>query len=127
MSSMLISQLVAMTPTVIVLIVGLILSLAFWGRWPRPAMLTFIAILLYLIATVAYPFLQNHLFASRTRNGWSMRQYTQTVTLVTSLFGLLRAVALALLVSAVFTGRSDREPQGYPVVQSPPPLPEQYR
>jgi len=99
-------------PVLIVCVIGLILARVFWTRYPRPCAYSLIACLLLLLPRLAeilniewYFFL---FIQSASPGGLSSQPYLSIVWFASS---LVHAVGLALLLAAVFIGRSsDRTP-----------------
>ncbi len=99
-------QLVASAPLLLVYVVGLALALVFRRRYPTPCLLTLIATAVLLVVTAAQPFVHQYLFLQRHERGWNEQTYGWIVSVVAITGSVVRAVAIALLLAAVFLGRS---------------------
>ena len=104
-ASYVIQQLLSQSPILLAGLLGLILPPIFWKRCPAASLLTLIATLILLFATVAVVGLQTYMASARMEQGWTMTQYSEMTGAVGLLGGLARALAIGLLVIAVFTGR----------------------
>src|SRR5262245_41631170 len=98
-------QLASQAPILLTYLVGAILALVFWGRYPGPALLTLLACLLLLILSLAHSFVTFWLIHSH-----DMREADRgtmfAILAITS--NVLRALGFAMLLTAVFVGRSRR-------------------
>ncbi len=103
-----VQQLVYQTPVLLVYLVGLILALVFLGRFTVPSVLTLIALGTLLLTAVGMAVLQAYLIGAREDAGWSMEQYARMMSILGFVASFVRAAALALLITAVFVGRSGR-------------------
>ena len=103
-------QLVAQIPVLLVAFIGLGLSLVFLGRYRWPAVLTLLATGILLITTFVVTGAQAYVFSSRNTMGLSTENYTQLAIGVGWVGSLARALALALLLAAVFIGRKRPAP-----------------
>jgi hypothetical protein len=120
MIQMVLLQLVGVAPILLAYLVGMILALTFWRRYPTPSLLTCVASALFLVLSVAQTFLTQYLLeAARPELGWNNQQRSQMFTIIMVVGGVLRAAAFGLLLAAVFTGRRGTQ-QGWPT-----PLPQQ--
>lgn len=100
------SQLAAQSPVLLAYLVGAVLSLVFWGRYPGPAMLTFFACLLLLLVNLGQTFLIQyfiHLPDVRAAD----RAWVFTISALIS--SVLRAAGFGMLLTAVFIGRGPRQ------------------
>jgi hypothetical protein len=124
------TQLAAQGPLLLVYVGGIIVSIIFWRRAPRAAMLTVIASAILLATALAYPPIQSWVISNRGATG-SAASIGQSLMMISMMFNFVRAAALGLLVWAVFAGRP-REAEfgafpmaprvGAPPASGPPPL-----
>ncbi len=99
------TQLAVQSPVLIVYVIGLVLAIVFWARYPGPAVLTFVALALLLVITLAFPLVQMYVVRVRAESTWSMQKYGTVMSVVGVVSSILRAAAGGLLLSAVFMGR----------------------
>jgi len=109
----LLMQLAAQSPLLIACLAGMIAALALWQRSPRPAMLTLIGMAIFLVTIMARTFLSLYLFQLRHEHGWSLEQFGLISAGSALALTVIQAVALGLVLAAVFTGRK-------PVTPPPP-------
>jgi len=95
-------QLVIQSPVLVVYIVGLVFSLMCLRRYPKPALLTLIAMALLLCISIVSPFANYYLVMVHTSNGASLRWLFSGFHFTLSLF---HALGLGLLLTAAFVGR----------------------
>lgn len=104
-ASLLLIQLLPLTPLLLVYLVGMVLAIAYWQRSPSAALLVLIGTVM-LFASVVLGTLGFH-YVIRSRNdlqGGGLNY--QTVLAAFNLFmTLLRTLATALLIAAAFVGR----------------------
>lgn len=98
-------------PVLVFYSVGIVASLVYWRRYPRPCLLALLGCGLLLIATVASPFAAGyfvHVQREQLRldylSGWQL----PTIAMVGN---LVRGGGVGLLVLSVFTARSARQGQ----------------
>lgn len=103
-------QLAGQAPVLLVYVVGIILALVFWGRYRMPSMLTLIACVVMLVASIAQTVLWHTLLQMRESMGWSMQKYGSMMSAVSLVSSVVRAIALGTLLGAVFAAR--RPPAG---------------
>jgi hypothetical protein len=111
-NSILLQQLVIAAPMLIVTFVGLVLALIFIRKYTVPAVLTILAILAFWIAGGGIAFAQAYMFRLRLERGWTNLQYSQIMSVVSMSMSIVRALAIALLLAAVFVGRKSRLASG---------------
>lgn len=99
------AQLAGQLPLMLVCLVGLVMSLIFFKRLRRPSVCTFIGFGLLLLTTIITTLVQNYLIFSRDEMGLGGGELNQILMVLAILSNILRAVALALILIAVFTGR----------------------
>ena len=106
------TQVLTQGPVMLTCCAGAIVSLMFWRRFPRPCLLTFIAMILQLMTRIVGLNFQA-VFWQQVQNHSTLEQlkwYSQVNTLIGLLGGLVSAVGLGLLLGAVFAGRSAENP-----------------
>jgi hypothetical protein len=115
------SQLVSMSPTLLVCLVGMILAGVWWRRAPRAAMFAMTGLGIMLLATLVSPLIQIYVISNRAAG--SAATIGQTVAVMGIGLSVVRAVGMALLVAGVFAGRSKAD-VGFPMHShaSEPPL-----
>ena len=99
------TQLAWQSPVLLVYLVGMILALACWRRYPGPCSLVLIATALLLFLTVLQTFLTQYLFHVRTDWGWDNQKLSWILSAIGLACSFLRALGLSLLLAAVFLGR----------------------
>jgi uncharacterized membrane protein len=115
-------------PVLIVYLVGAILAIKWWRRYPRPALLVLVGIALHVATSITYTAVHVYLITNRPPGGL---QSLSTVFAVMSLTSaVLHASASALLIWAAFAGRRPADDVGFPVsamapryAAAPPPPP----
>lgn len=115
--SYLTSQLLYQGPLIIACVVGLVLSIVFWARCPRSALLTLIATGVLLFTTVAILGAQTYLFSAQFGRG-TFGAYRQLSTALALINGIVRALAFGTLMLAIFIGC--RKPPVAPASKSEP-------
>ena len=101
-------QLAGQTPVLLVYVVGIILALVFWGRHRMPSMLTMIACVVMLVASIGQTILWHTLLQMRDSLGWPMQKYGSMMSMVSLVSSVVRAIALGVLLAAVFAARGPR-------------------
>jgi hypothetical protein len=96
-------QLVRQAPVLLVGLVALVLAALYLRRWPKPATLTLIATALLIVNGVGGAFVYVYLISQRSN------ETPQNVAFLIGIFtmgaSVVRAVGMALIVAAVFSGR----------------------
>ena len=117
------AQLATSAPVLLVYLAGIVLGVRFLPRYRRPALLTLVAFLLLLLTTMAQTFLQVYLIHSQINLGLPFAQIGWMLSASVLLGNTIRAVALGLLLAAVFVDR--KVPQQAEVARAPwaQPLP----
>ena len=100
----LLSQLVMASPLLIVYLVGMVLAGRWWRRAPRAAMLAMSGLALLVVAALAGPAVQAIFIANPGPGG--MGSAATRIQVFAFAFMLVRAAGMALVVAAVFAGRS---------------------
>lgn len=103
--SYLTQQLMYQLPLVLASLVGIILSLVFWGRCRGSSALTLLAAVVLLVTAIVIPFAQTYLFTARLAQGWTVETYSRLSTIVGLVGAVVRGFAIIGLVIAVFIGR----------------------
>jgi hypothetical protein len=98
------SQLLTQAPVLVAYVTGLFLALTFWNRCPPASMLTFLAMGILLLTTVALPLVQNY-FMMTPDLGWTVAQHSIATAAIAIVGSFIRALAFALLLGAVFIDR----------------------
>jgi FtsH-binding integral membrane protein len=112
------SQLVSMSPMLLVCLGGMVIAGLWWRRAPKAAMFAMAGLGITLLAMLLSPLIQVYV----VRSG-APATVGQTVAVMSIAFGLVRAVGMGLLIAGVFAGRSNVE-AGFPVASqaAQPPL-----
>lgn len=106
MGSYVLQQLGYSTPLLIVYLIGILLSAVFVRKYPFPAMLTLAGSAILFVNQIAITLLQGYLINARVESGWTPEQYTQLMMIVAVIGNIVRAIGTALLIGAIFVGRS---------------------
>lgn len=96
------TQLAGQAPVLLAYLVGVILALVFWQRSPVPALLTLIAMVLFLMTTLVQSVLVHYLVRVSADSGMTLGWMLSANAVIGS---VLRAMAVGLMLAAVFTGR----------------------
>src|SRR5262245_44967492 len=107
-TALIVRQLAAVSPTVLVCFVGMILALVFIKKYTSAAVMTLIATFILAGTAVGVTLVQLQLARMFPVYGWSVAQYSQAMTAVSISGSVLRALGLALLLVAVFVGRKGK-------------------
>jgi predicted permease len=106
-------RLAADSPVLAVYLIGVILALVFWRRYPGPCALTLIAMVLAVAAVVILNCLSVYLDqVARADWGWEPVEVARVWSLIAIAGSLVRAVAYGLLLAAVFVGRTRSSTEG---------------
>lgn len=103
-ASVILAQVLPQLPVLLVCAAGLVFALSAWSRWPRPALLAALGFGLMLVAILVPLGLQALVLRSANHGG--MAAFRSVWMAVGFGGGILKALALALLAGAVFSGRS---------------------
>ena len=109
------TQLAGQLPLMLVCLVGLVLALIFFRRLRGPSICTFIGAGLLLLTTIVTTFVQNYLIFFRDEMSLGQANLSQILMVLAILSNILRAVALALILSAVFMGRPKSAGKAAPI------------
>lgn len=96
------SQLATQAPTLLVHAAGALLALAFWRRGPTACAFVLGGSILLLLLTTVQPFLFHFLIRRHHESGGSNSSLGLTINVVTLGGSLLRALAYAMALAAVF-------------------------
>jgi hypothetical protein len=107
-TSLLFQQLAYAVPVLVVYLLGLILAVIFIKKYPGPAILTLIGIVILTATIFGISFTQAYLNEVRITSGWPFEKYSQTMSLVSLTGSIMRALGSALLVAAIFVGRKSK-------------------
>ena len=99
------AQLAGQLPLMLVCLVGLVMSLIFFKRLRGPSVFTFIGFGLLLLTTIITTLVQSYLIISREEMGLGGGELNQILMVLAIVGNIFRAIALALILIAVFTGR----------------------
>lgn len=108
----LIQQLAYSVPVILVYLVGLVLAVIFIKKYPVPAILTLLAMIILLSNIFGVTFAQVYLVRSRMGSGGSMASYNTMTSMVSIIGSVMRALGSALLLAAVFVGRKSQPVAG---------------
>ena len=100
----LLSQMVMSAPLLLVYLVGMVMAGRWWRRAPRPATFAMTGLALLLVATLAGSATQAIFLANPGPGG--MASAATRMQVFGFAFMIVRAVGMALVVVAVFAGRS---------------------
>ena len=113
------SQLVSMSPMLLVCLGGMVIAGLWWRRAPKAAMYAMAGLGITLLGMLLTPLIQMYVISNRAAGAAAVGQ---TVAVMSLGFGLVRAVGMGLLIAAVFAGRSKVD-VGFPVASpAQPPL-----
>src|SRR5262249_18712348 len=98
-------QLLGQSPVLVVYLVGMILALVFWRRYPGPCLLVLLATGFLLVVTVAQTFVAQYLMRARADLDWNHEQLGWMLSVIALTGSILRAIGFGLLLVAVFLGR----------------------
>jgi hypothetical protein len=101
-------------PSLLVCFVGLIVALVFIKKYFWSAILSGVAMCILLFLILAMPLALSWLLHSRIEAGWTNMTYGQIVGGVEVVAGLGRALAVLLLLIAVFIGRKQPKTSNVP-------------
>jgi hypothetical protein len=99
------TQLASRSPILLAYVVGLILSLVFWRRYPRACLLTLIATALLLLNNVVVMYLSMYLIRVRSGWAWDPERFGWLMSAIALASSCVTAVGLGFLLAAVFAGR----------------------
>ncbi|RMF33497.1 MAG: hypothetical protein D6759_06865 [Chloroflexi bacterium] len=104
------TQLGGQSPLLLAYLVGIVLALVFWRRYPRPCAFTLVAMGLLVLTLLGQTFLGAYFVVYRGAGvGWGAGRVGRVLMVNTLIGSLIRALAFGLLLAAVFVGR---EPAG---------------
>jgi zinc transporter ZupT len=99
--SMFVSSMFGFTPNIVIYLAGIVVSVGFRRRYPRPSAYLLLAMILFLSAAVVSIFGTDYLHNSNV----DMQTDWRVVLLYKAMDYLLRAVALAFIFAAIVSGR----------------------
>lgn len=94
------------SPLLIVYLIGVLLSAVFVRKYTFPAMLTLAGSAILFVNQIAITLIQGYLINARGQSSWSPEQYTQLLIVLSVVGNIVRAIGTALLIGAIFVGRS---------------------
>jgi len=100
--------LLATAPTLLVYVVGIVLAAVFWRRYPRPALLTLIAMIVLLLLAVGGTFWSFWLPQKLLEDGVSTQQVGVILGASAFVRSVIVAIAMGLMLAAIFGWRRDR-------------------
>lgn len=106
-------QLLPQAPLLLAYFAGLIVALIYLRKAPGPAILTGIATVIMLLATVGNIYAVNRLIYARVEMNLTGSDYDRAMIVITVIASLLRALAFAGLLVAAFIGRRAASSQGH--------------
>ena len=129
------SVLLSNGPTIAVYLVGILIALAKWSRYPGPSALAFFGSLALLASRLVFTSLFFWLPGVMRQRGWAASQVHGLYTVLGTGQSLLSAVGVGLLLMAVYRSREPAtgSAQGFPIRMSDasgygkPPMPPPYR
>jgi hypothetical protein len=107
-TSFLLQQLTYSVPALLVYVAGLVLAIIFLRKYPASAMLTLCGSVALLVTTIGLSLAQFYIFRYRLEYGWSSATYSQVLLIVSLVANIIRALGLALWLTAVFVGRKSK-------------------
>jgi hypothetical protein len=99
------TQLAGQSPVLFMYLVGIVLALVFWRRYPRPCAFTLIAMALLLLAAIGQTFVGTYLISRGIGLSWAAGRLGRVLTANVLVGSLVRALAFGLLLAAVFVDR----------------------
>jgi hypothetical protein len=115
------AQMATRIPVLLIYLGGMALSFTFWRRYPKPCLLLFLAMLLALLGSIVSVFA--FVYVTRTMIGVAnAAQVGLIINTIVVVANIVQAVALALMLAAIFVGRR-RDIPPWPPEDDGPPLP----
>jgi hypothetical protein len=108
--SVFLTQLATNFPELLAYVIGLLVTFAFWRRFPGPCLLVSLAMVVALSTSIGAIFLYAYLPFALDEFHWQHHQLDQMYTVVGLLSSLLRAFAMVMLLTAVFVSRRTTTP-----------------
>jgi hypothetical protein len=99
------AQLFGQAPLLLVYVVGMVVALSYWPRYPGPARMTLIATAALLAVSVGQAVLVQYVIQSNA-SGLGSPRLAGMMSIVAIISSLIRAAATGLILAAVFTGRT---------------------
>jgi hypothetical protein len=109
--SFLLNTLVPRLPVIAVTLAGAVVALTWWGRQPRVALLAFLGCGLQLLITVVGMFWWTYLPRLLDLDGGERVAWFYSASGIC--FGVVDAAGMALIIWAVFVGRSEAPPRSW--------------
>jgi hypothetical protein len=97
-------MLLGAAPLLVVYLVGILLAIVWWGRWPQACGLVLAGCSILFIAGIVQPLIQSQIMLNRSGN---LQSVGQTLAMLGMIFTIVRAAGFGLLIWAAFTGRPD--------------------
>lgn len=112
-AAIMLQQLLFQAPMLLVYLVGFVLAMVYLKKARVPAILTMLATGALLLVAVATAAAQSYLIGSQMAAGGSAAQIGRWMAIMGISASVIRAVAMALLVAAVFTGRAGEAAESF--------------
>jgi hypothetical protein len=100
----LVMMLLTRTPYFLIWLVGLILAVVYWSRYPRPALLTAIAVALLFVTSIGHAVLWNALITGRTE--LADKDFELKMVVLGWGASIIGVIPYGLLFWAVFSARA---------------------
>jgi hypothetical protein len=102
-TTMLYSGLMGAGVPIFVYIVGIVLAIIWWSRWPQCCALVLGGLLVLLLTSVMQPFFAQQIIGNRSSS--TTATIGQQMVMMTVIVSLFRALGTGLLIWAAFAGR----------------------
>lgn len=90
-------------PLLLVYLVGIILALVWWARWPQVCAIVLAGCLVLLLTGIVHPLLQAQMITSQSSAG--VASVGQRLAMLAMIATVFRAIGFGLLIWAAFAGR----------------------
>jgi hypothetical protein len=107
-------QLATRAPVLLAYMVGLILACSYWKRYPRPCLLVALAMCVALLVNIVSACLVVYLPRARLEFNWDAAELSLIFSVVGVTANLLLALAVGMMLAAVFAGRRSVPPRWVP-------------
>ena len=95
-------MLMGAVPLLLVYMVGIVLAVVWWGRWPQVCGLVFAGCAILLVIGIVQPLIQSSIVINRTGTAASIGP---TLAMLGMIATIIRAVGFGLLIWGAFAGR----------------------
>jgi hypothetical protein len=106
--SIVLQQLVVQLPMLLVYLGGIIFALAYLKKSRTPSILTLLATSTLLFVAITFTVAQSYILQSMSGNRSTAAQLSQAMSILAVTGSLIRAAAVAVLITAVFIDRGHR-------------------